>query len=330
MHRAQHRIPCLMMGLLLLLVAPVLIQAQEVSPLDDLADCGYSDLLDEPGLSLGAVVLNIQNGQGCAENLDQSFHVASVPKIFVAGAVYEALSNGSRSPDERITFTEPYWMGGRTDCLTESFIGQWYTPQRLIEFMINCSDNAATWLLMDWLGREQVNAYVESLGIPGIGRIIPYAEVDRAKLAFADSRWEEVPAGMASRYYRARISNGLSTYFGSSLPDVDRSEYISLNQQYFDSYRTNTITPRAMAQYFLLLRQRALTGDPAAINTLDVMLYTQRLYSVQDVPGTVYIGGKNGFDRGLLAEVSVLYSTLLQRIPSGIVIVFGRYPELTP
>lgn len=334
MHRTQQRLFRLTMGLLLLLVAPVMIRAQEDPSLDALADCGYSALLDEPGLSLGALVLNLENGlesgQGCAENLDQSFHVASVPKVFVAGAVYEALANGTRSPDERITFTEPYWMGGRTDCLSETTIGQNYTPQRLVEFMINCSDNAATWLLMDWLGREQVNAYVESLGISGIGRIIPYAEVDRAKLAFADSRWEDVPAGMASRYYRARMTNGLSTYFGNAVPQMERSQYLELNQQYYDSYRTNTITPRAMGQYFLLLRERALSGDAAAINTLDVMLYTQRLYSVQDIPGTVYIGGKNGFDRGLLAEVSVLYASLLQRIPSGIVIVFGHYTELTP
>ncbi len=305
-------------------------QAQGLPALDSLPDCGYGDLLAEPDLRVGAVLLNLENGLGCAESLDERFHVASVPKVFVAGAVYETLANGSRSADERILFSEAYWMGGRSDCLGEDFIGTSYTPQRLVEFMINCSDNAATWLLMDWLGREQVDAYVERLRIPGIGRILPYAEVDRSKLAFADERWSEVPAGLASRYYRARMINGLSSYFGMTPPTLDRAEYLRINQQYYDNFTANTITPRALAEYFLLLRERALAGDEAAINTLDVMLYTQRQYSVQDIPGTVYIGGKNGFDRGLLAEANVLYSSLLSRVPSGFVILFAHYETLTP
>lgn len=328
MRRTQPFRVILLAVLLCTLVLPG-VTAQTASPLDILVDCGYGEQLSEPGLRLGAVVLNLETGRGCAENLEEPFHVASVPKVFVAGAVYEAIASGTRSADERILFTEPYWMGGRNDCLSDVFIGQSYSPQRLVEFMINCSDNAATWLLMDWLGREQVNAYVENLGIAGIGRILPYAEVDRAKLAFADERWENVPAGLASRYYRARMTNGLASYFGTAPGTLDREQYLEINQQYFDNFRTNTVTPRALAEYFLLLRERALAGDVAAVNTLDVMLYTQRQYSVQDIPGTIYVGGKNGFDRGLLAEANVLYSSLLARIPTGLVIVFSRYETLT-
>jgi len=306
-------------------------QAQEANVLANYPDCGFTEQAGD-NLRIGAVLLNLDNHLGCIENFDTKFNVASVPKIFIAAAYYDWVAQGLVSPARSLQFTRNYWMAGRNACLTEDKIGQRYSYQELVELMINCSDNAATWMLMDALGWAQVNAYVQDLGIDGIGEIIPYSEVDRLKLTYLDPRWADVPRDIAARFYRRGYTEGLLDYFDVVPAYPSRTDFAYVNQRYFEENNYNTITPRALATYILRLRD-GLTGDSpeawfVASSVFDAMLYTQRLYSVQAMPGTVYIGSKNGFDRGLLAEVNILFSSLAERIPSGMVLLFSQYETL--
>ena len=299
---------------------------------DTLADCGFTEFAGEDGLRIGAVILNIETGTGCTENLDATFNVASVPKIFVAATYYDMLINGQVSAATRQIFTQQYYMGGRSDCLSDDQLGNTYTSSELIDIMINCSDNSATWMLMDSIGWSRVQTYIDSLGIEGIGTVIPYSEVDRLKLTFLDERWADVPRGMASSFYRRGMTNGLLQYFNTVPERPVGTERIAINQSYFNEYSFNTMTPRALATYFLMLHDDLLTGEMDALTATAVfntMLYTQRLYSTQALPGTVYVGGKNGFDMGLLAEANVLFDSLTERIPTGIVLVFAQYDHIT-
>jgi hypothetical protein len=304
-------------------------QAQEADFLENYPDCGFEA---EDGLNFGAVLLDFETLLGCVENLNASFNAASVPKVFIAAAYYNFLASGSISPATRLQFTRNYWMAGQTDCLTESRIGESFSYQELIEFMINCSDNAATWILMDSLGSGRVNAYVQSLGIEGIGEIIPYSHVDRLKLIFLDERWADVPLAEASRFYRRGFTEGLSNYFSVIPTRPSREDFARINERYFTEYSYNTLTPLALATFFSRLREQALSGTAeeqfVANNLFFVMLYTQRLYSAQSLQGTILVGSKNGFDRGLLAEVNVLFNELGSRIPSGIVLLFSQYESL--
>src|SRR5688572_28909563 len=59
--------------------------------LDSLTDCGFTEFVDEDGLRIGAVILNIDTGTGCTENLDTIFNVASVPNVFDAATYYAML-----------------------------------------------------------------------------------------------------------------------------------------------------------------------------------------------------------------------------------------------
>lgn len=77
----------LLMGLLATLASGWPAQAQ--SALDALPDCGFSVPNDSSGTRVGAVILNFETGAGCAQALDRQFNVASVPKLFVAGAYYD-------------------------------------------------------------------------------------------------------------------------------------------------------------------------------------------------------------------------------------------------
>lgn len=319
--------------LLLIFSSGGILEAQQADFLTSYLDCEFASEEDDGGLRLGVVAINLDTRLGCVQNLQERFNVASVPKIFVAAAFYDGVANGTFSSSGTLQFTRNYWMGGSNDCLRESDIGTNYRYIEIVEYMINCSDNPATWMLMDSLGWQRVNDYVQALGIEGIGEVIPYSEVDRLKLTFIDERWASVPAGMASRFYRSGNTSGLLAYFDTVPSRPSREEFIQINQRYFDEYSYNTITPLAMAEFFLQLRDDLTNGTPeewfVATNVFNVMLYTQRQYSAQALPGTVYVASKNGFDRGLLAEVNVIFNDLENRIPSALVLVFGQYESLS-
>jgi len=301
--------------------------------LDTLRTCSFSSDIPVSGLHMGAVVLNMQTGRGCADKLDDTFPVASVPKLFILGAYVEEVALGWRSFNDPVTFTEDYVMGGSRDCLSYDDVGVQYGYDTIIDLMISCSDNSATWMVMDELGWDTVNEYVERLGIAGIGPIIPYAEVDRLKLTFLDPRWADVPLDLASQFYRGRETDGLVPDYFDRVPTYSRGERIQANQQYFATYDYNTITPRAMAEYLIYMRDKLQGSDInqslAAWWFFDTMMTTQRQYTAQDLPGTVFVGAKNGWDLGLKAEVSVAFRSLTTNDPEGIAIVFAHQTDLS-
>jgi hypothetical protein len=314
------------------LISPAIF-AQTAS-LDTLPNCDFPIIDDNSVMRVGAVLLDFKTGKGCTQSLDDSFQVASVPKIFVAGAYYDWIVQGLVSMNTPITFTDDYYMGGQNDCLRQEDIGSAFMGSELIEAMINCSDNAATWMLMDAVGWLTVNNYIQNTGIAGIGDVVPYSEVDRLKLTMLNPEWQNVPRALASRYFRAGMTVGLEQYL-TVVPTQrpSREEEILASSGYFLSYTYNTATPRALAEYFMQLRQ-ALINDPNSQQALvarllfDAMLYTQRLNSVQAFDGAVLVGGKNGFDRGVVAEVNLLFDDVQTLIPSGLLIVFTQQDNL--
>lgn len=303
--------------------------AQEI--FDRLPDCGFSALAGA-NVEIGAVVFNFETNEGCVENLDQSFQTASVPKIFVAGTYYEMLATGSASPTTPLLFNEDYWMAGPFDCLRQEQLGSTYTTRELTEMMLWCSDNAATWMLMDAFGWRRVQSYIDSLGIAGIGPVIPYSEVDRRKLAYLDETWARVPRALASRFLRSRLTAGLVPAYFSSIPELQGSDLRRANTWYLAESEANTLTPRAMAEYLLNLRRAMVQGSTTeaivARYLFDAMLYTQRLNSAQALPGSVLVAGKNGFDGGVLAEVNVIFHDANASMPGAIALIFANQSNL--
>ncbi len=308
------------------------IYPQTTPLLDALPDCAFSEQII--GTSVGAVLINLQTGAGCIENLDVPFQVASVPKIFVAGATYEKVARGLASLSTPITFDENYYMAGRTDCLNASRLGESLPVNELLRLMIACSDNAATGMLMDFIGWQYINEYALRMVGSGIGDILPYAEVDKRKLVTLDAQWASVPRAMTSRYYRSGRTEGLEAFFDLVPSRLARPGFISSNANYFATATTNTLTPRALFTYFMGL-QNAMQNAPFSETSIvgnflfGLLLDTQRLQSVQSIDGTVVIGGKNGFDRGVVAEVSVLFNSPQTRLPTGFVFLFTQQSNLT-
>lgn len=339
MRRVGVVIGWLVVGLVLGLGAggPAAAQAAPLTTdfLATLPNCNFTDAAPSADIVVGAVVYNFRTGTGCAENLDIAFPTASVPKLFVAATMFEwVLENPAITFDTELTFSERYWMGGRGDCLDGATLNQKVTVGELGDVMIACSDNAATWMLMDAMGWEAVTAYTDGLGIDGIGPVIPYSEVDRQKLIFLDPRWEAVPVAMASRFYRSDWTGGLTPGYFATPPAYTREQEIAANALYFENTAFNTLTPRAAAAYLVKLANDSPKRDndgQVARWVFNTMLLTPRQFTAQALPGTVTVGAKNGWDTGLRAEVNVMFDDLpeQQRNPSGFSVVFARQTDFT-
>lgn len=303
--------------------------------LDTLPNCNFTDVAPTDDMILGAVVYNFRTGTGCAENLDTAFPTASIPKLFVAATTFQwILDNPAIGFDTELTFSERYWMGGRGDCLNGATLNQQVTVGELGDVMIACSDNAATWMLMDAMGWEQVTSYVDGLGIDGVGTVIPYSEVDRQKLIFLDERWGNVPVAMASRFYRSDWTGGLTPTYFDAPPLYTREQETDANALYFENTDFNTLTPRAMSEYLVKLANDSPKRDndgQIARWVFNTMLLTPRQFSAQAIPGTITVGAKNGWDTGLRAEVNVMFDDLpeQQRNPSGFSVIFARQTDFT-
>ena len=167
------RLP-LLLSLLISVLSQVMPADAQSDFLDALPPCNFTAAAPDANIIIGAVVYNIETGSGCAENLDEFFPVASVPKLFVAGALFDwILESDVIGFDTELTFSERYWMGGRGDCLNGAALNAPVTLGALGDFMIYCSDNAATWMLMDAMGWERVDSYINAMGISDVGQVIP-------------------------------------------------------------------------------------------------------------------------------------------------------------
>lgn len=101
-----------------LIVWPV--QAQ-IPALSALPDCGLAGRVDEDDLRVGAVVLNLENGLGCVDSLDERFQVASVMKLFVAGAYLERANLAlSLSSALSLSLATTGWQVAMTACVVKT------------------------------------------------------------------------------------------------------------------------------------------------------------------------------------------------------------------
>lgn len=297
---------------------------------DSLNKCDFKTPI--PDLEVGAVVYSWGNGSGCAENLDTTFPMASVGKIFIAALLYDEVYAGHLSFDQALVFSPDYYMGGGSACLTRNDIGSSFDLGYLGNIMIMCSDNSATWMLMDLLGWQNVNTYIDNLGIDGIGIVIPYSEVDRLKLTILDNRWANVPRHLASQFIRERRTAELTpTYFGNA-PSYSQNEMKAANAEYLARYSYNTATPRAIATYIARLRENVLSNDLSRSTTaqwmFNTLLLTQRGYSTQYLPGRAYVGTKNGFDTGYRAEVSITFDDFNDYVPEAMTVIVVKHRNI--
>ena len=114
---------------------------------------------------LGVAILDLNSGQKLLLHADEVFPQASSIKIAVLAELYRQAQQGKLRLSERYTVQasdlvpDSDIMGGLTPGVTQ------LTLRDLAVMMVAVSDNSATNVLIDRLGRENVNALLDSLGL---------------------------------------------------------------------------------------------------------------------------------------------------------------------
>lgn len=120
---------------------------------------------------LGVAVLDVSSGRRILHNADEVFPTASTIKIAVLAELYRQSEQAASGMAGRARLTDPYTFRA-ADVVADSFIMAGLTDgvtrvtnRDLGTFMVAVSDNAATNVLIDRLGFDNVNALLVGLGL---------------------------------------------------------------------------------------------------------------------------------------------------------------------
>jgi beta-lactamase class A len=120
---------------------------------------------------VGIYIKNLKNGRSYEYNVDHEFVCASLIKLPIMAATFEAIKEGKISLNTRIKFKSNCRRDG-SGTLKWARSGVYYPLSYLIYQMITKSDNTATALIIDQLGYDYLNRQFESLGLQAT-RIAP-------------------------------------------------------------------------------------------------------------------------------------------------------------
>lgn len=116
----------------------------------------------QPGV-YGLYFIDINSGRGFGYNSRTIFHAASTFKVPMNLYLYRAADQGQLSLSERLFFRDKHLEGG-TGILQNHPPGGSYIIAQLADYSILYSDNVATNILLDRLGKENVKEFMRSLG----------------------------------------------------------------------------------------------------------------------------------------------------------------------
>ncbi len=116
-----------------------------------------------PGRS-GIVFIDLETDLHLEFSATERFESASLVKLIVLSELYRQVQLGERSPDELLTLTASQKVGGSGQ-LKDAKVGEQYSIKRLAELMIIESDNTATQILTDLLGRDAVQENAKRLDL---------------------------------------------------------------------------------------------------------------------------------------------------------------------
>jgi beta-lactamase class A len=126
-----------------------------------------TQLCDHFSGRLGIAARHLGSGEELAVNAEESFPTASSIKIPVLIELYRRAQVGELSLAERLTYTARDRTLG-SGLLSDMDDGLEPTLRDLAVLMMAISDNTATNMLIDRLGKEQINATLQAAGASGI------------------------------------------------------------------------------------------------------------------------------------------------------------------
>ncbi len=116
-----------------------------------------------PGyISVSFVDLRTDRKVAVAE--DRLYNPASVIKIPVMVEVYRQISVGKMTLDDQLVLRQADKLSG-SGALQYHQVGNRYSVRQLLELMITQSDNTATRMLIESVGKENINATMRQMGL---------------------------------------------------------------------------------------------------------------------------------------------------------------------
>jgi beta-lactamase class A len=254
-------------------------------------------LADATGGTVGVAATQLATGRHFGYREDELFPTASVIKLPLLVTMYEDAIAGRIDLTERVTYREETKVAG-SGVLQYLDDGLDPTVRDLSVLMMSVSDNTATDLLFDRVGKARIEATMHRLGLSSIR--VPF-DIREMLMELVDMDHTK-PGGYDELRRLLRISAGSGGR--SMIPDqADRS------------------TPADMCRLCELIESRAILDDRSCSEIIELM---KRIQSATRIPGLLpkgtVVAHKTGSYRRLRNDVGIVYA------PNGpyVVALFAR------
>lgn len=227
------------------------------------------------------IYVNDFKGNKVEINIDEKYETASTIKTYILGALYEEVAKGRKRLDDMLKYTKENETEG-SGILNSLDYGVELTVKNTATLMIIVSDNIATNMIIDYLGLDTINAFIQSHGFKDtrLHNRIDFTEYDRLGTTtpgdygrFFELLCQEelVSAGASEemleifrkQHYNAAITKGFPQYFLDS-EDTGEEEliYVASKSGSMDACRNDGgIVSTPYGKYVIVLFNKNFT-DP--------------------------------------------------------------------
>lgn len=171
------------------------------------------------------IAIEIEDGENIRINSGDVFRSASLIKLPILLSCLISSKNGNMDLDQKITITESSKVGG-SGVLQALSSNLSITIKDLMTLMITVSDNTATNIMIDLLGKDEINASFKSIGLTKTilnRKMMDFAAVERGKDNFTSPN---------EMIFCLKLLNGLNNTIGSE--EVLTARDILKSQQFRD------------------------------------------------------------------------------------------------
>lgn len=113
---------------------------------------------------LMGIYVNDFNGTVLKINAQETFETASCCKVFILGTLFDEVEKGNKSLSDMLSYTKDNFING-SGILRSLDFGVTMTAKNVATLMIIISDNIATNMMIDYLGIDTINAFIQKQGL---------------------------------------------------------------------------------------------------------------------------------------------------------------------